>query len=169
MLVIMATSRGDQLIVGAAVAQVVLLLLSLVITYLTVREGRAARKDEHERFIEMRVSEQRRLRAESSKARLAEREARIRQVVDSIADYEELRNEAMGGSPGALLRAGSLRVRLQTAIIATGRDLPDTMAYLNASDPFADPETIQPALDELQESLRIYAVSSHIPFEGEAG
>lgn len=152
-----------------AALQSVLLLASVVTAYFTVREARSARREDAGQFAEQRESDRRRLRAENEKARQSDREARLREVVERIADYEDLRTLAMSGDQGALMRAGPRKLRLQTAIIATGRDLPATQKYLAASNPFAYLAFLQPALDELHESLRIHATVSLIPFEGEEG
>jgi hypothetical protein len=152
-----------------AVFQSILLFAGLVVAYLTVREARAARQDDATQFAEQRKSERRRTRAESEKARLADREARLRQLIDVIADYEDNRASALGGDTGAMIRAGPLKLRLQTALIATGRDLPNTSAYIEASNPFPALELLDPAREEIQESLRVYATASLVPFEGEDG
>jgi hypothetical protein len=117
----------------------------------------------------MQVSARRRREAEAHKDRAEDREERLRKVVEAIADHEELRGRMLAGDQVASAGAGAMKVRLLTAVIATGRELEKTQAYVDSSSPFADLALLQPALDELQESLRVYAVSSLLPFEGESG
>jgi hypothetical protein len=155
--------------VGVSAVQVVLLAVSLYFTRETVRDAHMGHRDEAARFGRRRESERRRLQASAEKERQAEREARLRALVDAIADYEELRSDAQSGNQSAELRAGARKVRLQTALIATGRELEHSTAYIAACNPWPPLHLIDPALEEIQRSLRIYATAAHLPFEGETG
>lgn len=152
--------------------QAVAVVVSVIFAYLTVRHSRRASREEGKRFQELRESDRRRAKATAHKARAEDAEERLRRLVATIADYEDLRGLAMyaGNDASAIIaRAGPMKVRLQAAMIAIGRPLEHVQAYVHASNPFPPPDLIQPAWDEIEESLRVYANASRIPFDGEAG
>jgi hypothetical protein len=167
-----ASTWVDGASLGLVGVQAVAVVVSVIFAYLTVRHSRRASREEGERFQELRESERRRATAAAHKTRAEDAEERLRRLVATIADYEDLRAQAMfaGNDANAIIaRAGPMKVRLQAAMIAVGRSLEHVQAYVHASNPFPQLELIQPALDEIEESLRVYANASRIPLEGEAG
>jgi hypothetical protein len=158
----------EALQAGAAIVQAVLLPIALYFAYRTVSEASGARREEADRFRAEQEDDRKRRRAEAAKARQADLERRLENVVRSVMTVEDLRYSSKAGSEAAYFNLPVARRRLETAIIATGMDLPKTSLLVQEKPGgFHSESEAADALAELSESLRIFATAARAPFEGE--
>jgi hypothetical protein len=157
-------SGGDAVQVGGIAVQSVAVAFSVYFARRTVSESSVSRREEAERFEREQELGRAARREEETRALQADAERRLDRVLVRVAEIDELTTSALAPGSDAMLRIGLAKRRLRAAIAGVAMDLPQVGHLLHDQPIFPSQAQISAAYDELEKSLRIYAVAARLPF-----